>query len=181
MNVKLTKIEGLLTVNPEVFEDQRGYFYESYNEEKFIKSGITNKFVQDNQSRSTYGVIRGLHMQNAPHAQAKLIRVLEGTIYDVVVDLRKESSTFGKWYGIEISADNRLQLLVPQGCCHGFSVLSEHATVFYKCDEFHHPESETGIRYDDPQLGIDWKIQPGKVSVSEKDAQLPHLHDLKTI
>lgn len=181
MIVKKTKIDDLLVISPKVYEDTRGYFYESYNEQKYVNEGITNKFIQDNQSRSAYGVIRGLHMQKAPHAQAKLVRVIEGTIYDVAVDLRKSSSTYGHWYGIEISADNHMQLLVPRGCCHGFSVLSEFATVFYKCDEYYHPESEAGIRFDDPELKIDWKIPPGKVAVSSKDAQLPYFGDLKTL
>lgn len=179
MVVEKTDIEGLLVIKPKVFEDARGYFFESYNEKLFREAGVNNRFVQDNQSRSSYGVIRGLHMQKEPHAQAKLLRVLEGAIFDVAVDLRKGSATFGKWFGLEITSTNHMQLLIPAGFCHGFSVLSEKATVLYKCDTLYHPESEAGIRFDDPDLGIDWKIPAGKVSVSEKDSKLPYLKDFK--
>lgn len=177
MNIKTTEIEGLLIVEPSVFEDHRGYFFESYNENRFFDAGIRNRFVQDNQSKSSYGVIRGLHMQEEPYSQAKLIRVFEGAIFDVAVDLRPGSSTFGKWFGLEISGMNRLQMLVPKGCFHGFSVLSETATVFYKCDEFYHKESETGIRYNDPDLKIDWHLPLNKINVSEKDRILPFLSE----
>ena len=177
MKVKKTNIDGLLIIDPSVFEDERGYFFESYNENTFITAGIKTRFVQDNQSRSSYGVIRGLHMQVAPYAQAKLIRVLEGTIIDVAVDVRKGSPTFGKWFSLEISAENRLQVLIPKGFCHGFSVISETATVFYKCDEFYHPESETGIRYNDPGLNINWQIPSNMIKVSDKDNTLPLLNE----
>jgi dTDP-4-dehydrorhamnose 3,5-epimerase len=177
MEVQKTEIEGLVVIRPRVFEDSRGYFFESYNEQLFREAGVPIHFVQDNQSKSSYGVIRGLHMQKTPHAQAKLLRVLEGAIFDVAVDLRKGSATFGKWYGLEITSGNHMQLLIPAGFCHGFSVLSETATVLYKCDAFYHPESEAGIRYDDPQLAIDWRIPADKVSVSEKDSKLPYLKD----
>ncbi|MCF8224237.1 MAG: dTDP-4-dehydrorhamnose 3,5-epimerase [Bacteroidales bacterium] len=172
------EIEGLLIIEPAVYGDSRGYFFESYNEKDYREAGISNRFVQDNQSRSVYGVVRGLHMQQQPHAQSKLVRVLEGIVFDVAVDLRKGSPTFGKWTGIEISAENKLQLLIPKGCCHGFSVLSETATVFYKCDDYYHPESETGIRYDDPDLGIDWKLPDGKILLSEKDRNLPFIKEV---
>ncbi len=177
MTITKTAIEGLLIIKPSVYEDKRGYFFESYNEHAFAEAGINYRFVQDNQSRSSNGVIRGLHMQKSPHEQAKLIRVLEGTVFDVAVDLRRDSATFGQWYGMELSADNRLQMLVPKGCCHGFSVLSKSATVFYKCDDFYHPETETGIRYNDPDLLINWKIPEKKVKVSDKDMKLPFLKD----
>ena len=179
MEIQKTEIEGLLVIRPRVFEDSRGYFFESYNEQLFRDAGVAIRFVQDNQSRSSFGVIRGLHMQKAPHAQAKLLRVLEGAIYDVAVDLREGSSTYGQWYGLEITSTNHMQLLIPAGFCHGFSVLSEKATVLYKCDAFYHPESEAGIRYDDPELAIDWKIPADHVSVSEKDSKLPYLKDFK--
>jgi dTDP-4-dehydrorhamnose 3,5-epimerase len=181
MNTRTSNIDGLLIIEPKVFEDERGYFYESYNEKSFQNSGITQRFVQDNQSKSSYGVVRGLHMQTAPHAQTKLIRVLEGTIYDVAVDVRPGSPTFGMWFGLEISAENRIQLLIPKGCCHGFSVLSSTATVLYKCDDFYFPETETGIRFNDPELQIDWKIPHDKIVVSEKDKLLPLFRDFKNI
>jgi len=177
MEVQKTEIEGLLVIRPRVFEDSRGYFFESYNEQLFREAGVDTHFVQDNQSRSSFGVIRGLHMQKEPHAQAKLLRVLEGAIFDVAVDLREGSATYGKWYGLEITSVNHMQLLIPAGFCHGFSVLSDKATVLYKCDAFYHPESEAGIRYNDPELAIDWRIPAPHVSVSEKDSKLPYLKD----
>lgn len=177
MEIQKTEIEGLLVIRPRVFEDSRGYFFESYNEQLFSEAGVHTHFVQDNQSRSSYGVIRGLHMQKKPHAQAKLLRVLEGAIFDVAVDLREGSATYGKWFGLEITSANHMQLLIPAGFCHGFSVLSEKATVLYKCDAFYHPESEAGIRYNDPDLAIDWRIPAANVSVSDKDSKLPYLKD----
>jgi dTDP-4-dehydrorhamnose 3,5-epimerase len=177
MKVIKTGIEGLLILEPKIFEDKRGYFFESYNETKYREAGITNRWVQDNQSKSGFGVIRGLHMQNEPFAQAKLIRVLEGSIFDVAVDMRKGSPTFGQWYGHEISEENRIQMLIPKGFCHGFSVTSKTATVLYKCDEVYHPEAESGIHYNDPDLNIDWKIPSSDISVSEKDKKLPFLKD----
>lgn len=178
MKVSKTTIDGLLIIEPRIFQDSRGYFFESYNEKLFHENGINQHFVQDNQSKSSYGVIRGLHMQTEPHAQSKLIRVFEGSIYDVAVDLRKESKTFGKWFGLEISAENNLQLLIPKGFCHGFSVLSESVVVSYKCDELYHPESEQGLRFNDPDLNIDWKIPADKIEVSDKDSKQPFFKDL---
>jgi dTDP-4-dehydrorhamnose 3,5-epimerase len=178
MEVRDTGIEGLLVLEPRVFQDSRGYFFESYHREEMKDHGIDLDFIQDNQSRSTYGVIRGLHFQNEPHAQTKLVRVTEGSIYDVAVDLRRESPSYGQWYGVELSAENFLQLLIPKGFAHGFSVLSDHATLYYKCDDYYHPQSEFGIRFDDPDLGIDWKIDPGKAIISEKDRSLPYLKQL---
>jgi dTDP-4-dehydrorhamnose 3,5-epimerase len=179
MKVSETGIDGLLVLEPRVFKDPRGYFFESYHKEALKKHGIVHEFIQDNQSRSSHGVIRGLHYQNKPHAQTKLVRVTEGSIFDVAVDLRKDSPTFGKWYGLELSADNFLQLLIPKGFAHGFSVLSDHATLYYKCDDYYHPQSESGIRFDDPDLDIDWKIGPGKAIISDKDSNLPYLKHFK--
>ena len=173
MNFIETGIADLILIEPKVFGDSRGYFFESYNEKAFAEGGIKIKFVQDNQSSSTYGVIRGLHFQKAPFAQTKLIRVLNGRILDVAVDIRKESITYGKYYSVELSAENKKQLLVPKGFAHGFSVLSETADVLYKCDEFYHKESEGGLIYNDPTLNIDWKIPAHKAIVSEKDLKQP--------
>jgi len=177
--VNETGLGGLLLIEPRIFKDPRGYFYESYNKQKLDLQGIFHEFIQDNQSRSTYGVIRGLHFQKEPYAQAKLVRVTEGSIYDVAVDIRPGSDTFGRWFGVEISAENFLQLFIPAGFAHGFSVLSDNATVQYKCDQYYHPQSESGIRFDDPDLQIDWRIEPNKMIVSEKDSILPYLKQLK--
>jgi dTDP-4-dehydrorhamnose 3,5-epimerase len=177
MEVKKTAFDGLFIIVPRIFEDNRGYFYESYNQETYQKAGIPNLFVQDNQSESVKGVIRGLHYQLAPSAQTKLVRVITGTVFDVVVDLRKGSSTFGKWYGIELSGKNKLQLLVPQGFAHGFSVLSDKAVLHYKTDNLYNKDSERGIVYNDPVLNIDWKIDPRESLVSDRDAQLSHFED----
>ncbi len=168
-----TDIAGLLVFEPNVFEDNRGYFFEAYNEKIFSEAGIGIKFVQDNQSKSSYGVIRGLHYQLNPFAQAKLVRVLEGRILDVAVDIRKGSPTYGKHFDLELSAENKKQLFIPAGFAHGFSVLSETAIVLYKCNEFYNKESEGGIRFDDAALNINWQIPSGREIVSEKDLQLP--------
>ena len=181
MKVKKTGIEGLLVIEPKVFEDSRGYFFESYRKDGLENEGVQCEFIQDNQSRSSYGVIRGLHYQKEPHAQTKLIRVTDGSIFDVAVDIRPASPTFGQWFGLEISAENHLQLLIPKGFAHGFSVLSQQVTVFYKCDAYYHPESESGIRYNDPNLKIDWQIKLKSAVISEKDMQLPFLKDLKIL
>lgn len=168
-------LKGLIVVEPKVFEDSRGHFFESYNKELFQKNGVTADFVQDNQSSSAYGVIRGLHFQLNPFAQAKLVRVLEGIILDVAVDIRKNSPTFGQHFAIELSAENKKQLFLPAGFAHGFSVLSERAIVLYKCDAFYNKASEGGIRYDDKDLDIDWKVASSKAVISDKDMQLPLL------
>ncbi len=173
METERTELEGLLILKPRVFADERGYFFESYNDREMRGQGIHFTWVQDNQSKSSYGVIRGLHYQLEPFAQTKLVRVMSGKILDIAVDLRKESPTFGKWKGIVLSEDNFLQLLIPKGFAHGFSVLSDEAVVFYKCDEYYHPETERGIRYDDPSLQIDWKIPAERAIVSQKDRTLP--------
>lgn len=168
-----TTIPGVLVFEPRVFEDSRGYFFESYNQLVFQQAGIHVNFIQDNQSSSQYGVVRGLHYQLNPFSQTKLIRVLFGSIYDVVVDIRKGSPTFGKQFAIELSADNRKQLFIPAGLAHGFSVLSSKAEVYYKCDNFYNKESEAGILYNDPELKINWQIPSDKIIVSEKDKSLP--------
>lgn len=178
MQLIKTDIDGLVILEPKVFKDARGYFFESFHKQKLTDHGIEYSFSQDNESRSAYGVIRGLHYQKEPWAQTKLIRVIEGVIYDVAVDIRAGSDSYGQWYGLELSADNHLQLLVPAGFAHGFSVLSDFATVLYKCDTYYHPASEAGIHFQDPDLRIDWKIDPDKAVISEKDRVLPYLKDI---
>jgi dTDP-4-dehydrorhamnose 3,5-epimerase len=168
-----TPFSGLLIFEPVVFKDERGFFFESYNESLFRQYGIKIPFVQDNQSHSVYGVVRGLHYQRSPHAQTKLVRVLQGKILDIAVDLRSNSPTYGKFWSIELSAENNKQLLIPKGFAHGFSVLSDTAVVFYKCDSLYKKESEAGIIYNDPNLGIDWKIPIDRALISPKDMQLP--------
>ena len=177
MKITETEFPGLFVIDPKVFEDSRGYFYESYNKLKLIEQGLSAEFVQDNQSKSSYGVVRGLHYQLSPYAQTKLVRVLEGNILDVVVDIRKGSPTFGKSFSIELSTDNKKQLYVPKGFAHGFSVLSNTAVVFYKCDYIYTPSAEAGIRYNDQYINIDWKVDLSKVIVSQKDSVLPLLKD----
>ena len=170
-----TSIPGLLIFEPRIFKDDRGYFFESYNEQVFVNEGMNIRFVQDNQARSTYGVIRGLHFQHPPFTQTKLVRTLTGRILDVAVDLRKNSPTYGKSFSVELSDENKRQLLVPKGFAHGYSVLSEVAEVLYKCDEFYHKQSEGGLLYNDPALTIDWQIPLGKQIVAEKDKVHPTL------
>ncbi|SFN50754.1 dTDP-4-dehydrorhamnose 3,5-epimerase [Chitinophaga sp. YR627] len=172
-----TGIPDLLVYEPRVFNDNRGYFFESYSERAFQEYGLNLQFVQDNQARSTYGVLRGLHFQQEPHAQTKLLRVLEGRIIDVAVDIRKGSPTYGKVFTIELSAENKKQLLVPKGFAHGYSVLSETAEVMYKVDNFYNKASEGGIIYNDPALNIDWGISLTDALVSEKDVILPTLEN----
>ena len=174
-----TDIPGLLIFEPKVFEDRRGYFFESYNQQIFVTAGINNSFIQDNQSSSLYGVIRGLHYQCHPNAQAKLVRVIYGAILDIAVDIRKGSAFYGKSFSIELSADNKKQLFIPPGFAHGFSVLSEWAEVAYKSDGLYNKESEAGIYYNDESLNIDWRIPVDKIIVSDKDKQLPLLADCK--
>lgn len=169
MNFIKTELDGVIIVEPRVFEDNRGYFFESYNAAEFAANGIDNVFVQDNQSKSSYGVIRGLHCQLGEHAQAKLVRVLHGTVLDVAVDIRRGSPTFGKHVAVELSAENQRQLFIPRGFLHGFSVLSDTAIFAYKCDNFYNKASEFGIRYDDPEIGIDWRIPANRVITSDKD------------
>ena len=174
-----TTIPDLLIFEPSVYGDSRGHFFEAYNEKVFQQQGLHIKFVQDNQSQSSYGVIRGLHYQLPPFEQVKLVRVLQGRILDVAVDIRKGSPHFGKHFAIELSAENKKQLLVPAGFAHGFSVLSETATVLYKCDQFYSKESEGGIRYNDRSLNIDWKLPHDQAVISEKDLELPDFASCK--
>lgn len=169
MNFVKTAIDGVFIIEPRLFMDERGYFFESYNEHDFIANGIPNRFVQDNQSKSSYGVVRGFHCQLGEHAQAKLVRVLEGKVLDVAVDFRKDSPTFLKHVAVELSAENNRQLFIPRGFLHGFSVLSETAVFAYKCDNLYCNESEFGIRFDDATIGVDWQIPADKILVSEKD------------
>ena len=178
MNFIKTEIDGVFIIEPRIFADERGYFFESYNEGEFIENGISNRFVQDNQSMSSYGVIRGLHCQLGEHSQAKLVRVLEGKVLDVAVDVRKDSPTFGKHVAVELSDENKRQLFIPRHFLHGFSVLSEKAVFAYKCDNLYCKESEFGIRYDDQEIGVDWKIPPEKVITSQKDRMANKLKDL---
>jgi dTDP-4-dehydrorhamnose 3,5-epimerase len=170
-----TSIPGLLLFDPRIFHDDRGYFYESFNAQVWADMGVTRTFVQDNQARSTRGVLRGLHYQVGADAQAKLVRVLEGTVLDVVVDLRIDSPTYGKHETFELSAENKRQLYVPRGFAHGYVVLSETAEFFYKCDNFYAKHAEGGLRFDDPSLAIDWQIPQAELLVSEKDEVLPFL------
>ena len=178
MNFIKTELDGVIIVEPHVFEDERGYFFESYNEAEFVKNGITNKFVQDNQSKSSYGVVRGLHCQLGEFAQAKLVRVLQGRVLDVAVDIRKNSPTFGKYVAVELSDENKRQLFIPRGFLHGFSVLSETAVFAYKCDNLYAPHAEFGIRFDDPYIGIDWQVPTDKIITSAKDNIAKGLKDV---
>jgi len=181
MNITPTEFDDLYIIEPTVFEDARGYFFESFHQRKFEEAtGIQCDFVQDNQSRSVYGVIRGLHLQVPPMAQAKLVRVLKGEVLDVVVDLRKDKPTFGNTFSIHLSADNKQQLFIPRGFAHGIAVLSEEAEFFYKCDNYYSPENERGIMYNDTSLNIDWKIDDGKRIISEKDQKNLFFNDFKS-
>ncbi len=179
MKLVETPFEGLYIIQPQIFSDSRGYFFESYSAEKFKTLGLNIEFVQDNESFSTYGVIRGLHYQLAPHSQAKLVRAVKGTIIDVAVDVRKNSPTFGKHFAYELNDITKEMLLIPRGFAHGFSVLSDAAIVNYKCDRLYECEAERGIRFNDPSLAIDWKVEDDKVIVSAKDNVLPLLHDIE--
>jgi len=172
-----TSIDGVFIIEPTVFGDDRGYFMETYSESEFKAAGLDYTFVQDNQSKSKRGVLRGLHFQKT-HPQAKLVRVLDGEVLDVAVDLRKNSKTYGKWVGVKLSADNKKQFMIPRGFAHGFLVLSETAVFTYKCDDFYHPEDEGGIMWNDPDIGIDWG-DITDVALSEKDKRHPLLRDSK--
>lgn len=176
MNIIKTDIEGVFIIEPKIFGDERGYFYESFSSKVFKEKVSDIDFVQDNQSKSCYGVIRGLHFQEFPYAQTKLVRCVKGKILDVAVDIRKDSETYGKHVAVELSDENNRQLLIPQGFAHGFSVLSEEAIVQYKCDNYYHKESENGIDAFDEQLNIDWKIPKDKIILSEKDLQWEKLN-----
>lgn len=168
-----TDIEDLLIFEPQVWEDDRGYFYESFNANTFKAAGINSQFVQDNQAKSSYGVLRGLHYQTGEFAQAKLVRVISGKVLDVAVDLRPDSKTYGKSFSIILSAENKKQLFVPRGFAHGYAVLSETAEFFYKCDNFYHKEAEGGLIFNDEHLSIDWQLQAKDIVLSEKDKLQP--------
>jgi len=177
MEIIKTPIKDLFIIKPRVFNDPRGFFFETYNKKTYNELGINLNFCQDNQSKSSYGVIRGLHYQLNQHSQSKLVSVVNGAVWDVAVDLRKDSPTFGQWYGVELTEENHLQFLVTKGFAHGFSVLSETAVFTYKCDDFYNPTLERGISYNDPALSIDWKIPADKAIISEKDTKHPLLKD----
>ncbi|MGN7205188.1 dTDP-4-dehydrorhamnose 3,5-epimerase [Pedobacter sp. SAFR-022] len=179
MELSKTAIPDCLVIKPTIFRDGRGYFFESFNEESFANlSGISVRFVQDNQSWSQYGVLRGLHFQYGEHAQAKLVRVLKGEVLDVAVDLRPGSPTFGKYESIILSEENQLQFFIPKGFAHGFVVLSETAEFFYKCDNYYNKAAEGGIHFADPALNINWQVPSDELIVSEKDAILPFLAEV---
>lgn len=177
MKITETPLPGLLIIEPSVFNDERGYFYESYNLQQYQKIGIEIPFVQDNESKSVRGVVRGLHYQLNPVAQAKLVRVVQGTVYDVALDLRKGSPTFGQWFGLEISETDKKQLFIPRGFAHGFSVISETAVFSYKCDNAYNRENERAINAFDPQLAIDWQLNESEWKISDKDKVAPLFAD----
>ena len=179
MTIETTPIEGLKIITPRLFTDSRGYFCETYNRERYFEAGITADFVQDNQSCSSYGVVRGLHYQRGEWAQAKLVSCLVGSVLDVAVDIRPGSPTYGQWHAVELTADNHRQFFIPRGFAHGFSVLSDVAVFAYKCDNFYHPEAEAGIRLDDPALNIDWRIPRDKWILSDKDSRHPAFRPLR--
>ena len=180
MNVTPLAIADVFLIEPKVFADPRGFFFESFNQQRFASNmGLNVSFVQDNQSKSTRGVLRGIHFQQGEYAQAKLVRVLEGSVLDIAVDLRKDSPTFGQWESVVLTGDNHVQFFVPRGFGHGFVVLSEVAVFFYKCDNFYNKASEGGIIYNDPDLNIDWKINTNEVLLSDKDKTLPTFNEIK--
>ena len=181
MNVIDTEIEGVKIIEPRIFGDARGYFFERFSVRDFAaQTGIEVTFVQDNESKSRYGVVRGLHFQKPPYAQSKLVRVVSGTVLDVAVDIRKGSPTYGRHVAVELSGDNHRQLFLPKGMAHGFAVLSDEVVFQYKCDEYYHPESEGAIAWDDPTLAIDWRLPKGDVLLSEKDSHHPKFNEFVT-
>jgi dTDP-4-dehydrorhamnose 3,5-epimerase len=179
MNIIETEIQGVFIIEPKVFGDTRGYFFESFSKKEFDSKIGPVEFVQDNESKSCYGVVRGLHFQKPPHAQAKLVRVVKGKVLDVAVDLRKDSPTYGKHVAVELSEDNHRQVFIPKGFAHGFSVLSEEAVFQYKCDDYYAPETEGAVAWNDPDLNIDWRVPADMMILSEKDKRHPELKDLK--
>ena len=180
MSVIKTDIEGVVIIEPKIFGDHRGYFFESFNADRFCQeTGFDVNFVQDNESFSSYGVLRGLHYQLPPYAQSKLVRVVKGRVLDVAVDIRRSSPTFGKYVAVELSEDNHRQFFLPRGMAHGFVVLSEQAIFQYKCDNYYHPEAEGAIAWNDPQIGLEWGIDPQNILLSEKDSHHPMLADAK--
>ena len=179
MEIIKTEIPGVLIIEPTLYGDERGYFFESFNEREFRdKTGFRVRIVQDNESKSTYGVVRGLHFQRPPHAQSKLVRVVKGEVLDVAVDIRPNSETFGKYVAVRLSADSHRQFFIPKGFAHGFSVLSDEAVFQYKCDAFYDPASEGAVAWNDPALGIDWQVPADKIILSEKDRNHPTLDSL---
>lgn len=181
MKVIKTEIEGVVIIEPDLFGDARGYFFESYSQQKFDEAVRPVRFVQDNESRSRYGVVRGLHFQRGQKAQSKLVRVVEGEVLDVAVDIRRGSPTFGRHVAVLLTAENKRQLFVPRGFAHGFSVLSPTATFQYKCDNLYAPEAEGAVAWDDPALGIDWRLKPEEILLSAKDAAYPTLAEAEEL
>ncbi|HEY5470699.1 MAG TPA: dTDP-4-dehydrorhamnose 3,5-epimerase [Bacteroidales bacterium] len=179
MKIFETGFEGLVVIKPTVYTDSRGYFFENFNQSVFQSAGIVFTPVQDNESKSSKGVIRGLHYQLKPNAQSKLIRVIEGKIFDVALDIRKDSRTFGQWFGVELDGETKDQVLIPKGFAHGFSVLSDIAIIQYKCDNFYAPQSERGISVNDPDLDINWKLGSTTPIISDKDLKHPNLKDVE--
>lgn len=178
MKIIKTKIQGLLIIEPVVYEDERGYFFESFNRNKFLDSGIALDFVQDNESKSQKGVLRGLHFQNPPYAQEKLVRVIQGSVRDVVVDIRLGSPTYGQWESFLLSGENKMMIWIPEGMAHGFATLEDHTVFFYKCTKVYNKDSESCIRWNDPELRIDWGIK--NPILSEKDKISPMFKDFKS-
>lgn len=181
MEVIKTNIEGVIIVEPRIFKDGRGYFFESFSQREFEEKVCKTTFVQDNESKSSYGVVRGLHFQKPPFAQSKLVRVIKGAVLDVAVDIRKDSPTFGQYVSVELTGENHRQFFIPRGFAHGFSVLSEEVIFQYKCDNFYSPQSEGAIAWNDPDLNIDWRIPAEKVVLSEKDSKHPRLKDWQNV
>ncbi len=177
MEIIETKIPGLVIIEPRIFRDDRGYFFESFSQRNFEEQVCKTQFVQDNESKSSYGVLRGLHFQKPPYAQSKLVRVIKGAVLDVAVDIRKGSPTFGQHVAVELTEDNHRQFFIPRGFAHGFSVLTDEVIFQYKCDNFYAPQSEGAIAWNDPQLNIDWRIPADKVVLSEKDRHHPNLDE----
>ncbi len=181
MEVIKTNIEGVVIIEPRIFKDDRGYFFESFSQREFEEKVCKTTFVQDNESKSSYGVLRGLHFQKPPFAQSKLVRVIKGAVLDVAVDIRKGSPTFGQYVSVELTGENHRQFFIPRGFAHGFSVLSEEVIFQYKCDNFYSPQSEGAIAWNDPDLNIDWRIPAEKVVLSEKDSKHPRLKDWQNV
>ena len=180
MEIIRTKLDGVVIIEPKIFRDSRGYFFESFSQREFEEKVCKINFVQDNESMSSYGVMRGLHFQRPPFTQAKLVRCVKGAVLDVAVDIRKDSPTYGQHVAVELSEDNHYQMFIPHGFAHGFSVLSETAVFQYKCDQFYHPESDAGISILDKSLGIDWRLPTDKAILSDKDTRHPLFKDFVT-
>ena len=181
MEIIKTNIEGVVIIEPRIFKDDRGYFFESFSQREFEEKVCKTTFVQDNESKSSYGVLRGLHFQKPPFAQSKLVRVIKGAVLDVAVDIRKGSPTFGQYVSVELTGENHRQFFIPRGFAHGFSVLSEEVIFQYKCDNFYSPQCEGAIAWNDPDLNIDWRIPAEKVVLSEKDSKHPRLKDWQNV